>query len=212
MLYANISFCAYTEAFKILIARTCHHVAHPTAPHELRNSVAAIRTTQPIDPTLLHHTVDALDATQLFPEVSANTRTLHDSIDKFLLTPGYIVSLQKLLARLTTPQAKGHLFEIWNALRMQYHFPEETVEGFNVSKAAGSIVREFDIQTSEKLIECKNIDWDKGSAQELRNQFKEQSLIALFYGIAYEVHSRQKPTKAWLDWFSQNNIHCFQIN
>ncbi len=212
LLHAQILLGAYANHIRYLIARTKRHQVDYNAPSELIEAVGQIRTTEIINPDLLHEAISAISDTETFPEVTDNEKILHASIDHFIFVPGFIITLQKLLTRLNTHAAKGHLFELSHALHIRKRYPEETITSFNKLLCAGSITRELDLVTPRRVIECKNIDWARGNTQNLRAQFKEQSLIAAFNDIPYQIHTKQEPPKAWREWFKQNNIHCFQVD
>jgi len=200
------------HALRVLIARASNAHKHPTASSELIEQFTQIRTTQLIEVPIMKDIINALDGAETFPDISNNYKTLIHAIAAFNSIPGFALTLQMLFNKLNTPQAKGHIFELENGLRIAQQKPTEAITSFNQTIMFGTIVRSLDIITERRFIECKNICWAKAPANELRKQFMDQKLLAAYVNSLYEVHSKQKPTKAWLDWFKQNNINCFQVS
>ena len=82
---------------------------------------------------------------------------------------------------------KGMAYELEKALQLE-------AKGEKVFEFGKKIkAREFDIITTNKLIECKNIDWnnlDIFKIQRTIGTFCEQKAIAKQVGLAFEVHSK----------------------
>jgi hypothetical protein len=99
--------------------------------------------------------------------------------------------------------ARGAAYEIEKAYDL-------TQKGENVTMFGQKIVNaEFDIVTTTKLIECKNIDWSKKvgeSAEAIKNQLGRQAKIASGQGKTFEIHSREPIPQQWKDWFKKKNI------
>ncbi len=133
------------------------------------------------------------------------------SWSKFVHTPGYLPTLHKILANLQNQNmVKGHAFEIERAVTLNQE--GEEVLHFNRRISTGTVRREIDLQTTNRLIECKNINWRNGRRKKLRKQFSDQLLIANHLSLKektnylFEVSSKQQISESWKRWFVQQNI------
>lgn len=71
------------------------------------------------------------------------------------------------------------------------------------------IKREFDIETEETLIECKDINWKDASGTKstaIKKQLEEQMMIAEFHGKPFKVYSRRPVSPKWTKWLAKRNI------
>lgn len=102
---------------------------------------------------------------------------------------------------------KGFVFELQRA----YELVQQGIKviGIGIKVKGEKIIREFDIITQNKLIECKNINWEKlteDRIRDLKEQFAEQLKIAKDIGKEFEVHSKNLIPKMWKKWFEKKGI------
>jgi len=67
----------------------------------------------------------------------------------------------------------------------------------------------FDIVTSKRLIDCKNIDWSKIRGKllnDMKNRFVMQIKMAKKLGTTFEVHSKTPISDIWKEWFGKKGI------
>lgn len=107
--------------------------------------------------------------------------------------------------RLST--ARGALYELEKAL--------EVLDKENNIVAIGQKIqnREFDIVTTTKLIECKDISWVFKNAKDILDKqsiFRNQQKIALDLGKQFEVHSKRPIPDLWKQFFKERNIKFYE--
>jgi hypothetical protein len=103
--------------------------------------------------------------------------------------------------------ARGALYELEKALSLQKK--GEPILQFG-EKIGG---REFDIITSKKMIECKNINWGRMNAEAIHNKqstFMHQKTIAESKNKIFEVHSKLPISHSWKQWFEKKGIPFFE--
>jgi len=102
--------------------------------------------------------------------------------------------------------ARGAMYELEKGLELiKNEFPLK----FGKHLRFESTSREFDIITSKRLIECKNIDWSKITPGELakrKGQFGNQMKIAKGLGKTFEVHSKWSIPDVLKQWFRKKGI------
>jgi len=101
--------------------------------------------------------------------------------------------------------ARGAMYELEKAFELieQNEFPLEFGKTFE------STSREFDIITSKRLIECKNIDWlqiAETRLEVMKSKFGDQKKIAERLGKTFEVHSKTLISDKWKQWFRKKCI------
>lgn len=82
---------------------------------------------------------------------------------------------------------KGMAYELEKALQLE-------ALGEKILEFGKKIIREFDIVTKTKLIECKNINWSElqlKKIQDLIGNFGQQKSIAEKIGMQFELHSKK---------------------
>ncbi len=107
--------------------------------------------------------------------------------------------------------ARGAMYELEKAFELIEHGEPPLKLGKHLRFE--SISREFDIITSKRLIECKNINWSTMSPGELarkKTQFGMQSKIAKGLGEVFEVHSKQPIPDSWKQWFIKKGIQFIE--
>jgi len=103
--------------------------------------------------------------------------------------------------------ARGAMYELEKALELIEQ--NEFILEFGKHLKFKTTSREFDIITSKRLIECKNVDWSKMAAQELatkKAQFGSQIKIAKGLGKIFEVHSKKSIPDVLKQWFRKKSI------
>ncbi|BDC34906.1 hypothetical protein Noda2021_08640 [Candidatus Dependentiae bacterium Noda2021] len=143
-------------------------------------------------------------------------QVLQSSIKRFKYTPGFVSTIQTLLAH--TSVFEGTLFEVVCGRDVHKQTP---IIGFNQIKTSDNQKAQFDLivtdGTQEKWIECKKIDWHKAwrnrkRRKALQEQFIRQQNVARFnhqlngLTISYYVYSATSITDEWGDWFATKNI------
>lgn len=106
--------------------------------------------------------------------------------------------------------ARGAMYELERAVELSKQGEIVTKLGEKIT--VGSMSREFDIVTNNKLIECKNIDWTRkvgNDANKMKGIFGEQKKIAQQIGKVFEVHSRNIPNE-WKSWFIEIGIQVVE--
>jgi len=103
--------------------------------------------------------------------------------------------------------ARGAMYELEKALALIEHneFPLE----FGKHLKFETLSREFDIITSKRLIECKNIDWSKITEERLadmKSKFGKQKKVAKGLDEIFEVHSKRPISDSWKQWFRKKGI------
>jgi len=103
--------------------------------------------------------------------------------------------------------ARGSMYELEKALELieQNEFPLELEKHLTFESTS----REFDIITSKRLIECKNVDWSKimsGKLANMKGQFGSQIKIAKGRGKIFEVHSKRPIPDVLKQWFGKKGI------
>lgn len=110
---------------------------------------------------------------------------------------------------------RGAAYELEVALQLEQR--GEKIMAFG-RKIGG---REFDIATETKLIECKNISWEKlidsgsdevvkASINKAKGTFGTQQKLAEDSGLQFYVYSRNKIPEYWKNWFKTKNIIFFE--
>jgi hypothetical protein len=152
------------------------------------------------------------------PWIAHNQAYLHQSIDLFYKTPGFLSLLKRMViyAVVDNDQScKGIFYELQKAREIANAKTSETVVAFNriFTGCNPAITREIDIVTTHRWIECKNMNRIKcDRLQELKQQFLQQKQLADDYNkkaekpITYEVHFKSLNNPALSNWFKEHNI------
>ncbi len=103
------------------------------------------------------------------------------------------------------------MYELEKALELieQNEFPLE----FGKHLKFETTSREFDIITSKRLIECKNIDWSQITGKKLEKMqivFGKQKKVAQGLGEIFEIHSKRSIPDTWKQWFRKKAIHFIE--
>lgn len=97
---------------------------------------------------------------------------------------------------------KGMAYELEKALQLE-------AKGEKIVELGKKIIREFDIATKTKLIECKNIDWSRLDVKDISRMkgiFGEQQMIARKYGYTFEIHSKNLISEEMKQWLTKKAI------
>ncbi|MDZ4154632.1 hypothetical protein [Methylicorpusculum sp.] len=118
--------------------------------------------------------------------------------------------------------ARGAAYELEKAYDLA-KAGEKTIEFGNkqplISAQTGSIIKrlDVDIETSSKLIECKNIDWIRNSPETMHKIFEniksktiELRKMASNKGKTFEFHSKYQIPETLRIWFQTKNITFFE--
>ena len=103
--------------------------------------------------------------------------------------------------------ARGALYELERAIELEKQ-GERVLEFGKKLGRPDSKIKEFDIVTADKLIECKCISWEKFIGDEqgaLQSSFAQQKKIAEYYGKEFEIHSQNIPDH-WKAWMNKKHI------
>jgi hypothetical protein len=115
----------------------------------------------------------------------------------------------EIKGRLAT--ARGAMYEVEKTLELMEAGEEIIHLGVNIKGI--NATREFDIITSVKYIECKNIDWfqqTKAKIDRMCSIFAEQLKIAIEKGMIFEVHSKNPISSDMKAWFTKKSIQFFE--
>jgi len=149
-----------------------------------------------------------------------NLKKLEEAANMFKTYPSAIAKdgpLRKLLDYGKVGQeanfgtARGAAYELEKAYDLT-KAGEEVIE-FGKKIAGKDSMREFDIVTKSKLIECKNLDWSKkvgDVAGKMKSNICEQQKIAKEIGKAFELHSKTKVPSEWRRWFESKGIRLIE--
>jgi len=103
--------------------------------------------------------------------------------------------------------ARGAMYELEKALELIEH--KELPSALGKRLVFESTSCEFDIITSKRLIECKNINWPQITGERLREmkiKFGKQKKVAKGLGEIFEVHSKRSIPDRWKQWFRKKGI------
>lgn len=158
-----------------------------------------------------HHT-----QTRIPPRTAAATVQCIRVTHPLAHIPGFSQKLSLVDANANTPRAKGHVYELAKAGDIEREDTHERVLCFShtMQHPTKNKRREFDIVTTHRWIECKNIAWRNKITTQLAQQFLDQKEIVDRYNkeyltnIVYEVHSCQAIPPKWRQWFAQHGINC----
>lgn len=84
------------------------------------------------------------------------------------------------------------------------------VLAFGLKVNIESMSREFDITTPEKLVEFKNINWNKCDEPRIKSTSPDQRLIANCLEKKIELHSNRRFPTCCIKWFEKKNIIAIQ--
>jgi len=104
--------------------------------------------------------------------------------------------------------ARGALYEVETAYKIA-QYEERVIYLGEKIEVRGIGKREFDITTSTRLIECKDIDWGLKvgeEANDLGSKICQQALIAEKSGKTFQVYSKRPLTEEWKQWFTSKKI------
>jgi len=140
-----------------------------------------------------------------YATIATALKTLHN-------IKGFTGLMRMLLLNLHQPGSfSGFLYELEKGLHIHKHCKHEHIVEFQqiIAIPDSKRTREFDIVTSKRIIECKNINWKK---QKLRKQFLAQKRVVEKINkknrtnFAYEVCSKKPIPQNWQRWFTKNKI------
>jgi hypothetical protein len=195
-----------------------------TNPYKAQEELLNLLSQQATLPTAkLASIVTALEKQETFPFLNTHSNDIDTALRKFDSTPGFNKTLQTFLINIKTPnRAKGFLYEMQKGVQLTQN-KDETIEAFaqEIYIDDESPMREFDIFTDKRWIECKDVNWparplNSPSMQKTQQQLVDQQRIVQQYNktnknaIAYEVHSKQPISAPWKQWFANNKITCVE--
>lgn len=108
--------------------------------------------------------------------------------------------------------ARGALYELEVAVELEAKGEKVLKFGERIGKKNHlnqEIFKEFDIIAENKLIECKNLNWEtipSKKMNDLQGLFQEQNLIAKHHNKTFEVYSKQPIPTNLKEWFNKKNI------
>ncbi len=150
-----------------------------------------------------------------------NLKTLEKAIELFEHTPGALTKDGPLAKAVefgrkgqiqgNLDTARGAMYELEKAVKLVEK--GEVVTSLGQKLIFETSVREFDIITQFKLIECKNIDWSKivmAEIDKMKMRFGQQAKIAKGLGKVFEVHSNKPIPLDWKSWFIEKGIAFFE--
>lgn len=161
--------------------------------------------------------VTALEQHNSFPQLEEFASSITFGLKHLQETPGFIATLRTALSNLDNPDtAKGHLHEIDSAVKIAQDTGDEELLGLNVVKKTGTQKgKQFDIITSERWIECKDLNWAilRGAKQHrIKRQLLHQKKIVDAHNrienqpVRYELHSKQPMPRTWQQWVQDHEI------
>ena len=165
----------------------------------------------------------ALDAFKIteYDSVIGDLNVLEAAIEKLQNVPGALENNGPLLKVLELGKkgskpgqlnaARGAMYEVEKAMKLIECGEEIMCLGLRLKGTDG--VREFDIVTETKLIECKDIDWlgkTKKDISDIYGQFGEQLAIAKTKNMVFQVCSKNVIPFEVKDWFIKNGIRFFE--
>lgn len=206
-----------SEAMRIAKRVDHHHTKLVNTQHELIRILGKIPPSK-FKPRHIEPITRAIALQNAHPRLKKHEQLIHQSIGKFLKTPGFLHTLQQLFCHaITDPNSfKGSLYELEQALEIAESENGEIVVGINqqLSCPAKILKKQFDICTNWRLIECKNIKWPTypAHAHYLRSQFEQQQNIVLLLNaqreqeLYLEVRSKERIPNSWCQWFEDHGI------
>lgn len=108
--------------------------------------------------------------------------------------------------------ARGALYELEVAAELEARGEKVLEFGSRIDRVDNGlnrVVKEFDIRTKNKVIECKDWDWAAIQGDKItkyKSTFQEQNLIAKHHNQILELYSKQLIPDDWKIWFSKKNI------
>ncbi len=143
-----------------------------------------------------------------------NPSVLKQAYKIFSYTPGAKTVFKKIKSSShDCHSTKGYEYEIKTAVKIKNKKEEKIIEfGCRLKCPKSRKVREIDIRTDKRFIECKNINWKKTNVKKLKKQFCDQRDLTDFYNkinktnIFYVVCSNNPIPAQWKKWFDRENI------
>lgn len=181
---------------------------------ELKNNAS----TQTLSPSNFDLVVTALAYGNTIMPIARNRQMLEQSHDLFYDVPGYQGLVGRIIQHAGVPNEEDHfrgaLFELQKAIEIEEADSDEYVQAFNqklIGEESNRVLREIDIVTNKRWIECKDIQEHK-KLGDYKKQIASQQKLALLYNltakapITYEVHFKSTVSEALLDWLDGKDI------
>ena len=143
-----------------------------------------------------------------------------ESCKYFDATPGFPSLLRPLISS-DVNSTKGYVYEIEKAVEIAEKSSDtqkETVVEFHVilEHPKNKKEREIDLRTTERFIECKNVNWSANSNKNIQKKIRQQLLdekeLVKQYnathgtGLDFILCSKQPISKTWKHWLDKNKI------
>src|SRR5579885_1328218 len=170
--------------------------------------ISLLKSKEQLPSTAYDPIVTALEQQDNFPQLQEFSRSITFGLKHLYNTPGFIPTLRTALCNLDNPDsAKGYFHEIDSAVRLSQESEDEELLELNTIKKLGQKKgKQFDIITSNRWIECKDLNWAivRGTKQRrVQRQLLHQKKLVDEHNrlhnqsVQFEVHSRQPLTAAW---------------
>jgi hypothetical protein len=145
--------------------------------------------------------------------LNAHYAIIQLALDTLMHIKGFSGLIRLLIRNINNSNCfSGLLYEVEKGLQIYLENEQEELVEFQriVTVSYTNKTREFDIITTQRIIECKNINWAKKT---YRKQFIAQKKAVKKLNkkngtnLMYEVCSKQSIPQAQQQWFTTNNIN-----
>lgn len=137
-------------------------------------------------------TLSALSKKKTLPLLSKHEATIEKSIQKFFNTPGYLAIIKRLLCSCehNDHHFNGVMYEITTAVQLEDDEDEEILE-FGKMLSYNGKIREIDLWTTKRAIECKAWEQYPGKkTDKLKKQALAQKELVAFDN-AYNMQDKE---------------------
>lgn len=147
-----------------------------------------------------------------FLHLHAHRTTLLTALKKLADIAGFVGLMKILILSAHQPSGfYGYLYELEKGLQIHQEKNEEELVEFQkrICIPELNMALEFDIVTTHRIIECKNVNWN---SKKPKQQFLAQKKIVDYLNktnntnFTYEVCSKKPIPTGWQNWFKNNNI------
>ncbi len=154
-----------------------------------------------------------ISQTKVYPLLTAHYTLIQSALDNLIHITGFTGLVRLLLRNLNNNNGfSGLLYELEKGLEIYLEDEEEELVEFQriIEIPYSNKIREFDIITTKRIIECKNINWLKKNKP--KKQFLVQQKVVNLLNkknktnLIYQICSKQAIPHNWQQWFTINNI------
>lgn len=220
ILFCSLANTAYLKPLRelSLFAKRIEKTGHSHTKQEQIRLLAKLKHTPiPSDKRVLQpleSILSALAFRETFPHYNEKVDLIIESLQTFHKIEGFSTTFKRALASMQDARSfKGYMYELEKALEITKQMHPEKIIAFNGVLEIGKYKREFDILTTWRTLECKNISWkSKQNKDALRTQFLHQQTLVELLNLErkkqriYQICSKQPIPKTWKEWFEQHNI------